>query len=319
MYKRQVLQALEQAHFRPQQLNDEFSKAVYHSYIDALDGSKRIFIQSDIDQLKGYITKLDDDIKVRNLDFFYLSTKLFRNALIKSETYYKEAVSKPLDLKANHTIELDPKKSNFAKNDADLKNTWTKLIQYEVVSRMAEKLDIQEKETKNKKSVTELQKETLEKIKETYDDYFFRLKKLDDKVWFESYLNAITGYFDPHTNYFSPKDKEDFDMNMSGKYEGIGARLGQEKEFTKVTSIIPGGPAAKNGELEVDDLLLRVTQDGGEPKEVIGLRVDEVITHIRGKKGTGLTISVKKKDGNLKDIHLIRDEVILERSEEPHV
>ena len=121
MYKRQVLQALEQAHFRPQQLNDEFSKAVYHSYIDALDGSKRIFIQSDIDQLKGYITKLDDDIKVRNLDFFYLSTKLFRNALIKSETYYKEAVSKPLDLKANHTIELDPKKSNFAKNDADLK------------------------------------------------------------------------------------------------------------------------------------------------------------------------------------------------------
>lgn len=307
-----VLQALEQAHFRPQQLNDEFSKAVYNAYIDALDGSKRIFIQSDIDQLKGYITKLDDDIKVRNLDFFYLSTKLFRNALIKSEVYYKEAITKPLDLKSNQTIELDPKKIIFAKNENDLKSTWSKLLQYEVISRLAEKLEIQEKDTKNKKSIAEMQKETVEKVKETYDDYFFRLKKLDDKVWFESYLNAITGYFDPHSNYFSPKDKEDFDMNMSGKYEGIGARLGQEKEFTKVTTIIPGGPAAKNGELEVDDLILRVTQDGGEPKDVIGLRVDEVITFIRGKKGTGLTISVKKKDGNIKDIHLIRDEVILE-------
>ena len=307
-----VLQALEQAHFRPQQLNDEFSKAVYYSYLDALDGSKRIFVQSDIDQLKGYVTKLDDDIKVRNLDFFYLSSKLFRNALIKSEGYYKEVIGKPQDLKSNQTVELDSKKISFAKNDAELKTNWTKLIQYELISRMAEKLDLQEKDPKYKKSISELQKETIEKIKETYDDYFFRLKKLDDKVWFESYLNAITGYFDPHSNYFSPKDKEDFDMNMSGKYEGIGARLGQEKEFTRVTNIIPGGPAAKNGELEVDDLLLRVTQDGGEPKEVIGLRVDEVITHIRGKKGTGLTISVKKKDGNIKDIHLIRDEVILE-------
>jgi carboxyl-terminal processing protease len=156
------------------------------------------------------------------------------------------------------------------------------------------------KDLKEKKSFQDIVKEAQDKVKEAYDDYFLRLKKLDEKVWFEAYLNSITGYFDPHSNYFSPKDKEDFNMQMSGKYEGIGARLGQEKEFVKVTSIIPGGPAAKNKELEIDDLILRVTQDGGEPKEIIGMRVDEAVTYIRGKKGPGVTVSVKKKDGTTK-------------------
>lgn len=307
-----VMQALEQGHFRPQDINDNFSNAVYNSYIDDLDGSKRFFIQSDIDQLKVYADRIDDDVKVRNLDFFYLSTKLLKNALLKAESYYKEAIAKNYDFKSNQTIELDPKKLQFAKNDAELKASWVKLMQYEIESRLAEKLDIRDKDPKNKKTTAELQKEVTEKVKETYDDYFLRIKKFDNKIWFESYLNAITGYFDPHTNYFSPKDKEDFNMQMSGKYEGIGARLGQEKEYAKVTSIIPGGPAAKNKQLEVDDLIVRVTQDGGEPKEMVGLRVDEVITHIRGKKGTGLTLSIKKKDGTTKEIHLIRDEVILE-------
>lgn len=309
-----VMQVLEQAHFRPQELNDDFSNAVYKSYLQDLDGSKRFFTQNDIRQLKVYENKLDEDIKARNLDFHHLAVKLFQEALVKSKPYYEAAIQQTYDFTGNESIELDPEKMTYAGSDAELKAYWKKLIQYEIESRLVDRLEAQEKDKSGaaKKSRAEIQKEVLEKVKEAYDDYFLRLSKLDEKVWFESYLNAITGYFDPHSNYFSPKEKEDFNMQMSGKYEGIGARLGQEKEFVKVTNIIPGGPAAKNKELEVDDLILRVTQDGKEPQDVIGMRVDEVVTFIRGKKGTGVTVEVRKKDGTTKEIYLIRDEVILE-------
>ncbi|MEO5583396.1 MAG: carboxy terminal-processing peptidase, partial [Saprospiraceae bacterium] len=309
-----VMQALDQGHFRPQQLDDKFSQAVYKSYLKEIDGSKRFFTQSDIDLLSAYENKLDDDVKLSNLDFHYLIVKQFKSALIKAEGYYKDAINTSFDFKQHQTIELNPEKLMYSTSDANLKMYWNSLIQYEIESRIAEKLDAQEnnKELKVKKTFAEVQKEAQDKVKDAYDDYFLRLKKLSEKVWFEAYLNSITGYFDPHSNYFSPKDKEDFNMQMSGKYEGIGARLAQEKEFVKVTSVIPGGPAAKNKELEIDDVILRVTQDGGEPKEIIGMRVVEAVTYIRGKKGTGVTVSVKKKDGTTKDIHLVREEVILE-------
>lgn len=307
-----VMQALDQAHFRPQEINDDFSKAVFKTYLQDLDGSKRFFTQNDVNQLKSFETRLDEDIKASNLDFFYLSTKLVKNAVMKAEAYYKEAIAGSYDFKSNKKIEIDPEKIPYAKNDAELKGYWSDIIQFEIESRLAEKLDLQTKDQKDKKSTSVLQKEVQDRVKEIFDDYFLRVKKQEDKDWFEIFMNSITGYFDPHSNYFSPKDKEDFDMQMSGKYEGIGARLGQEKEYVKVTSIIPGGPAAKNKELEVDDLILRVTQDGNESKEVVGMKVDDVIPFIRGKKGTGVTVSVKKKDGNTKDIHLVRDEVILE-------
>ncbi|MGB4899659.1 MAG: carboxy terminal-processing peptidase [Saprospiraceae bacterium] len=308
-----VMQVLDQAHFRPQSIDDQFSKAVYDEYLDAVDGSKRFFTQNDIDQLKVYETRLDEDVKARNLDFHYLMVKLIKASVLKAEGYYKDAMARTYDFKSDKTIELDPDKLAYAKSDAALKTYWNTLIEYEIESRLADRLEEQLKSTdKAKRSTADLEKEVQAKVKEVYDDYFFRLKNSESGVWFEAYLNAITGYFDPHSNYFSPKDKEDFNMQMSGKYEGIGARLMQDKEYVKVSNIILGGPAARNKELEVDDLLLSVTQDGGQAKEVVGMRVDEVITYIRGKKGTGVTINVKKKDGNTKAIHLIRDEVILE-------
>lgn len=309
-----VMEILKQTHFRPQQIDDNFSLAVYKSYLKELDGSKRFLTQSDIAKLKVYEKSIDDQTLASNLDFFKLSIKLFSEQLPKVEDYYKDAISRKYDPKMNQTIELNPDKIDYPKSDAELKNNWIKLINYEIENRLAEKLDMQDKITdpKQKKSTGELVAEVTAKVKETYDDYFSRIKKAEEKVLFEEYLTSITGYFDPHTSYFTPQDKENFDMGMSGKYEGIGARLGPDKEYVKITSIIPGGPAAKNKELEIDDLIMRVAQDGAQPKEVIGFRVEDVITLIRGKKGTGVTVTVKKKDGNVKDVHLVRDEVILE-------
>jgi len=149
-------------------------------------------------------------------------------------------------------------------------------------------------------------------VLKNYTDWFKRLSKLRRSDRFESYINAITHLFDPHSDYYNPKEKEDFNIRMGGKLEGIGARLSPEDDFTKVTSIVPGGPAYKAGELQVDDLILAATQEDGEKTEFTGMRLDDVVQKIRGPKGTTVLLTIKKKDGTITDISIERDEVILD-------
>ena len=151
--------------------------------------------------------------------------------------------------------------------------------------------------------------------KENFQDWFVRLHKLRRSDRFETYLGAITNYFDPHTDYFNPKEKQDFDINMGGKLEGIGARLSVEDDYTKVVSIIPGGPAHIGAELEVDDLIIAVTQEGEEEAtDIVGWRISDVVQKIRGKKGTVVKLTTKKKDGTIVDISIERDRVIIDQS-----
>ena len=135
------------------------------------------------------------------------------------------------------------------------------------------------------------------------------LQRLDR---FEIFANTLIHLYDPHTDYLTPKQKEDFNINMSGKLEGIGARLQTEKEYTKVSSIVPGGPAWKQKELEANDIIMGVQQDKMEMVDIKGMVIDDVVKQIRGKKGTKVTLKVKKSDGNIKEITIVRDEVIMD-------
>jgi len=162
---------------------------------------------------------------------------------------------------------------------------------------------------------SELLDKAKEETKENFTDWFIRLHKLRRSDRFETYLGAITNYFDPHTDYFNPKAKQDFDINMGGKLEGIGARLSIDGEYTKVVNIIPGGPAYQGKQLEVDDLIMAVKQeDEEEPVDIVGWRIDDVVQKIRGKKGTVVTLTTKKKDGSIIDIKIERDQVIIDES-----
>ena len=161
----------------------------------------------------------------------------------------------------------------------------------------------------------ELEMIARDEVKENLDGYFNRLSKTKREDYVSDYLNTITHIFDPHSGYFGAYDKEQFDMQMSGSLEGIGARLQTDGELTKVTSIVPGGPAWKGKELEAGDYILKVTQGiEDEGIDITGMRIDEVVKKIRGKKGTEVILMVKKVDGSVIDISIIRDVVILEES-----
>ncbi|HHH53330.1 MAG TPA: tail-specific protease, partial [Bacteroidetes bacterium] len=313
-----VKNMLDYVHFSPQKLNDDFSKQFYTEYLNDLDGLKRFLTKQDKNELSQYQYQLDDQILDRNLEFFDLSYLKINTGIEKVKSFYKEILSKPFDFNKKESIELDPDKRTWTENDEELKDEWRKFLKYEVLTRLENKLEDQKKtenDSLKSKSFEELEKEARERVEKNYDDMFHRLDKLRRSDRFEIYVNAFTSLYDPHTEYYSPKDKEDFDIRMGGKLEGIGARLQADGDYTKVASIIPGGPAWKGKELEPKDIILKVAQgDSDEFVDLTGMRLDDVVRLIRGKKGTKVRLEVKKPDATIKIIEIIRDEVIIDET-----
>ena len=164
------------------------------------------------------------------------------------------------------------------------------------------------------KSFDELESESREAAEKSLDDLYIVMTELDDTDWFAIFINTMTIQFDPHTNYFAPKDKKRFDISMAGKLEGIGARLQKRDDYTRVAELISGGPAWRGGELEVGDLIIKVGQADELPVDIVGMRLDDAIEYIKGKKGTEVRLTVKKIDGSVQVISIIRDIVELEET-----
>ncbi len=308
-----MLSGLEQLHFAPIELDDDFSKRAYDLYLDRMDGGRRWLVQEDVDQLAKYRLELDNEALRGTYDFFDLSEQLLNSGIKKVEGFYKELLAEPFNFTKSEMIELDGDKKAFPKNDEELKDNWRKSLKYETLTRYFDKLEAQKelKEGEEKKSNKELEKEARESVLDMYDDIFDRLGKLRRSDRLSDYLNALTNVYDPHTGYYAPKDKENFDISMSGALEGIGARLQTDGDYTKVSEIVPGGPAWKQKELEAKDLITAVKQeDEEEAVNVTGFRIDDVVKLIRGKKGTKVTLTIKKVDGAIKDITITRDLVI---------
>ena len=308
---RTVKAMMAREHFQPRVFDDSFSVKMFDTYLDMIDGSKRFLTAEDIEQLEKYRIGLDEELNQEKLDFFNLSYTLLEAGIDKTEAFYKELLSQPFDFSKAEELEMDPEKRAYARNDAELRELWRQSLKYETMTRLITAQELNEKE-ETPKRLEDLEKETREKVRKVYEDWYKRLDQLRRSDRFELYLDAMAHGFDPHSDYFSPKEKEDFDIRMSGKLEGIGARLQAEDDYTKVVSIIPGGPAWKGKELEVNDLIVQVAQDGEEFVDITGMRLDDVVQLIRGKKGTKVTLQVKKKDGSLQEIRITRDEVIIE-------
>lgn len=314
---RAVLELMTRYHFQEVPLDDNFSHKLYNTYMERLDGMKRFLTIGDLDLLDDYEDSLDNAVQDFNLRFFDLSYDRINKAVEKTRKWYPELLQQPFDFSIKEAIETDGEKRGWAKDDAELKEFWRTYLKYETLTRLSDKVKDQESLTEEPeggyKSVAELEVEAREDVKKVFDDWFDRLDKVRRSDRFEMYLNSITNVFDPHSDYFNPKEKEDFDINMSGRLEGIGARLQMDGDFTKVVLIIPGGPAWKQKELEVDDKIFKVQQQTeAEPVDVTGWLVDEVVGLIRGPKGTKVTLTVKKTDGSVREITIARDEVVLD-------
>lgn len=311
-----MLSVMDQIHFEPKDLDDEFSKQAFDRYLNSLDGARRYLIQPEVDQLKAYQFKLDDEAEERSTVFFDLSMDLIDQGMARTKEIYQELIKGTFDLDKQEDLELDGEKRGYAKDEAALKDYWRKYIKYQIVLKAERKIAEQAnyKEGVEKQTEEEIVADAIKETKKLFDDWFDRIGRLRRSDRFEAYLNAYTHIFDPHSSYLSPKDKADFDMDMGGRLEGIGARLVQNGDFVKISSLIPGGPAWKGKELEVDDIILQVTQKGEKAVDVLGMRVDDVAQIVRGKKGTVVILTVKKKDGTTEDIRIERDEVILDES-----
>lgn len=311
---------IEKGHYNPIPIDDAFSEGVYKDYLEALDPSKRFFLKSDIDEFAKYETLIDDQINSKDLSFFDLTYTRLLKRMNESKAYYQDALSSPIDYKKDESISTDYEKIEYAKNEKELKDRWRKQVKLSALSSLVEKEKVQEEKSKlpeNKdtpKSFAELEKETRESTLKSLNDNFGFIKDLTRDDWFSVYVNAIASRFDPHTSYFAPNEKERFDVSMSGKLEGIGARLQKENDFTKITELISGGPAWRGKELEAGDLILKVAQGKGEAVDVVGMRLDDVVKKIKGSKGTEVKLTVKKPDGTIKVISIIRDEVEIEET-----
>lgn len=306
-----VRSMMEQIHFSPKEMNDEFSSNMFDTYLEMIDGSKRFLTQEDLSRLEVYRDKLDEALIANNLDFFNLSMELLDTGINKTRGIYEDILAAPFDFEDNDRFEMDPEKRSHPKDDLELQLYWKQLLKYEVLTRLVSALEENENK-EDPKTFEEVEAETRKKVTKVYKDWYGRLDKLRRSDRFESYIDAMTHGYDPHSDYFSPKEKADFDIRMSGKLEGIGARLQAQDDYTKIVSVIVGGPAWKGKELEVNDLIVQVAQDGEEFVDITGMRLDDVVLLIRGKKGTKVTLQVKKKDGSLKEILIVRDEVIIE-------
>ena len=311
---------LEKGHYSPVEINDDFSKKVYAKYLDGIDPTKRFFLQSDIDELSKYETQIDDMIKNKDLTFFNLTNSRLLQRMEESRAIYKDILDKPFDFNANESINVDYEKLPYVKNKKELTDRWRKQLKLQALSSITDKQTLEEdKKTKDAayqaKSFDEIEKEVRENSLKSLNEYFdFIQDELDRNDWFSIFLNSIVERFDPHTFYFSPEDKEKFDVSMSGTFQGIGARLQKKNDAVEVSELISGGPAWRGKELEAGDLILKVGQGKEEPIDVAGMRLDDVVKKIKGPKGTEVRLTVKKVDGSLKVISIIRDEVETEET-----
>lgn len=340
---------LEKGHYSPATMDDEFSKGVYKDYIEALDPSKRFFLQADIDEFSKYELELDDQLLNKDLTFFDLTYTRLIQRIEESKSIYKSILDQPFDYTIDESFNTDYEKMPYAKNTSELKERWRKQIKLSTLSSLVDRQEIQDSngvidkdlkavaapldeesdfqdaaETENKKEVAitkdkkksfdELEKETRESSLKSLDEYFGFIKDLTRKDYFSVYLNSVTSKFDPHTNYLAPEDKERFDVSMSGKLEGIGARLQKKNDYTEISELISGGPAWRGKQLEAGDIVIKVGQGNQEPIDVVGMRLDDVVKKIKGTKGTEVRLTVKKVDGTIKVISIIRDIVEIEET-----
>lgn len=311
-----IYSALTEVHYNPLSLDDDFSKKAYGLYIERLDMNKRFFIQSDIKALSVYEKEIDDQVKAGTFDLFAAAAPLMDKRTEQAKSYIAEILAEPFNFTEKESFVIDADKVDWAKDTEELKERWRMMLKYDAMARIADKLEEQEKAgfEGEKKSFSELEALVRERILENYDNWYERILKLDRDDRRAIYINSLVNVYGPHTSYFPPEDKENFDISMSGQLEGIGARLTDKDGFITVSEIVPGSPSALQGELEAKDQIIEVTQKGEYPVNIEGAALEDAVKIIRGKKGTTVILTVKKPDGSVKDVEIVRDVVILDET-----
>jgi len=318
-----ITYVLEKGHYEPKQIDDDFSVSVFADFIDVIDPTKRYFLASDITEFEQYKFQIDDQIKNTDITFFNVVYARLMERMEDAKGIYKEVLKTPFDYNDGESISIKYEEESFASNRQELQERWRKQLKYATLGTYDSKL--MHAEGKDEDGVfddhdhsahtpEEAERESRDSTLATLDEFFDFVSDLERKDWFVQYINTIVDEFDPHTFYFAPEDKERFDVSMSGKFEGIGARLQKKPEGARIMEVISGGPVWRDGTLEVGDEIIKVGQNGEEPINIVGMRLDDAIKLIKGAQGTIVDLTVRKVDGSLEVVSLTRDVVELEES-----
>ena len=333
-----MMQGLTAAHYQPEKIDDAFSRRVWDLNLKRLDFRKKFLLASDVEQLRRYQTEVDEQVKRGTHELLDLSTQLIDQRTKEMQVLYRELLTKPFDFTTEETFQTDYEKATFPATKVEQREQWRKLLKFETLSRVSEMMDAQDKASKDKdkkpaataapaaaavdaptkpepvRTPVEMEIEARKRVLKYYDDQFAEMAEQAGVERLSNYANAIANTYDPHTEYFAPKAKADFDMQMTGRFEGIGATLREKDGLIYVEDIIPGSASSRQGELKKGDALLRVAQGAAEPVSIEGWHTQKAITLIRGKKGSEVRLTVKRADGTTKTIPIIRDVVIIEET-----
>jgi len=321
-------------HFSHKAIDDTLSQSAFTLYLKSMDPQKRFLLRQDVEQLGAFSRHIDDELRQGRLLLPEAAAAILKERIQQVQSLAEELLAGSFDPWRDESIELDPKKEEFAAGWDDLRDRWRRFLKMQIINRYLELDDERiaaaakaaaDKGQNSAAATTapasqdrvydaELWREAQEKIRKSNQRYFQRLLREDPQEYYNRYFNAVTQAYDPHSTYMPPAGKEDFDIHMSGSLEGIGALLKEEDGFIKVVRVIPGSAAARQGQLHAEDTILQVAEADGEPVDLIEMRIREAVGHIRGPKGTVVRLTVRKPDGAKLVIPLVRDVVQIEDS-----
>ncbi|WP_421889044.1 carboxy terminal-processing peptidase [Marinoscillum sp.] len=299
-----IINLLNRYHYRKATLNDSLSSVVFDNYFESLDPNKSYFMKGDLDYFEKYRYRIDNDLPEGNLDFAYQVFSIYRERSLDRIDYVHELLKTEPDFEQREYFETDREALPWPEDKIEQNDVWAKIIKNQALSY---------------KLAGKEWKDIAEALGKRYKRVEKALYQYNSEDVYQAYMNALTSAYDPHTDYFSPIAKENFQIDMSLSLEGIGAQLTQQLDYTKVADIIPGGPAYKSQRLQKDDKIIGVAQgDDAEFVDVVGWRLDEVVQKIRGPKGSVVRLQVIKNDKDINalpdTIRLVRDKIKLEKS-----
>jgi len=289
-------------HYRKMKFNDSTSAVMFNAYLKSLDNSKLYFLKSDISEFKQYRYYLDDDLKYGKVDAAYVIFNRFRKRFLNRIDKNLKTIEKGFNFTKNDTYETDRDKATWSTSEEALDKTWFKILKNQYLGlKLAKKKD----------------KDILKTLRRRFANYKKNIAQYTSEDVFQTYMNALSETYDPHTNYFSPISSDNFKIRMSKSLEGIGALLGTDNDYTIIREVRPGGPAFKSKILHPNDKVVAVAQgDKKEFVDVVGWRIDEVVQLIRGPKGTVVRLKViphdASTDGDPKVVRMVRDKIKLE-------
>lgn len=303
---------LEREHFSPREYDSRISIDAFKLYLNRLDPSKQFLLASDVEELTNgasWMTAgmVDGDYRLLNR-----SQEIFKERVENVRGFYKDILDDPFDFTIEERVTTNTDSLRYAEGIEGLQERWRKSLKYSTLLRYIGMVETEELDEAT--FHPDIEKKARESVEQNIDRWLDRVDDLDRENYLSRYINAVINVFDPHTEYFPPLEKENFDIGITGQLEGIGAQLREEDGYIKVVNIVPGSASWKGKELGEEDVILKVAQEDEDPVDVVGVSIDDAVKLIRGPKGTVVTLTVKKPDGRIKPIRITRDVVVLEET-----